>query len=52
MKYKVYIQNKKTDKVLFDAVYNTQFDTLARIRHHDIKAGEDWISYYKEIEGE
>ena len=50
MKYKVYIQNKKTDKVLFDGTYDTQFDTLARIRQHDSKAGEDWIAYYKEEE--
>jgi len=52
MKYKVYIQNKKTDKVLFDSTYKTTESALARIRHHDIKAGEDWISYYKEIEEE
>jgi hypothetical protein len=50
MKYKVYIQNKKTDKVLFDAIYDTQFDTLARIRQHNNKTGEDWIAYYKDEE--
>ncbi len=50
MQYKVYIQNKKTNKVLFDATCDTQFETLARIRQHDNKAGEDGIAYYKEEE--